>query len=534
MDNITTVTWPPGRRSLMAQMLEICLGPTWTALRDAGLALNASTDGSTTKAIAHHVLPQSEDRLYLIDYEKFPLSVVMRYKAFVAKGGDDSPEGFRRFASEDFARYEAFETRWIASDFAQNQILVDAVELRANTRAWLLWALGRVAPATAVSDEALARALDCAADWQKKTQLPDLASFRHYDPALFNLIAGIKLRRDVVVQLFQELMGRPIDENSILLFQQVATREALERNLRNTKEFKLRANAPLPPLGSHAGLSREMVLSPEFQRAERRRKNALGWPLTQVFVSRSTRVLYCPIGKVACTFLKRLMVQVSEVGHPALLLQNVHGLTDHIRTGLQLGDYPEATAQALMADPGMFKFAVLRSPRDRLLSAYIEKFVIERHSPGNLFHTLPVITAAQRRQGHATVDPDLGISFRQFICEITAVPSHKLDPHWRPQVDYLQGLSYDRIYSFDQINDVVDMLEQRSGVTLPRQPANVTGSGTGLASHPNAPDLLPRDIMALPKLDKACFFDNTLEAMVTDYFGADEALLRATTNEVTT
>jgi hypothetical protein len=532
MDNIAVITWPPGRPSLMARMLEICLGEVWTALVAKATALNAPIDGTAAKPIGYAALPQCDDRRYLIEYEHFPLAAVIRYKGFVTKGGEDSALGFRRFASDDYSRHEAFAARWIATDYAENQLLIDAAELRAHSKAWLLWALSHVAPVTIVSDDLIAKALECAASWPVASRLPEETTFAYYDKALFDLLASIKLSRHVVVNTFQDILDRAPEEATILDFQQVAHRDVLERNLRNSKEFKLRANTPLPALGAHAKRTAEEVLTAEFKRYERRRKNNLGWPLTQVFISQKSNVMYCPIGKVACTFLKRLMVQISEVGHPDLLIKDVHGLTDNIRTGLQLGDYPMDTAQAMMIDPKFFKFAVMRAPRDRLLSAYIEKFVIERNSPGNLFHTMPVITSAQRRQGYSTIDPNIGISFRQFICEITALPSHRLDTHWRPQVDYLQGIQYDQIYSFDQINDVVDMLEQRSGMSLPRQPANVTGSGTGGATHPNAPDLLPADIIGLPKLDKACFFDNTLAAMITDYFSADVALLRATTNEV--
>ena len=532
MDNIAVITWPPGRPSLMARMLEICLGEAWTALVAKAAALNAPTDGSEAKAIGYAALPQSDDRRYLIEYENFPQTAVIRFKGFVTKGGEDSALGFRRFASDDYSRHEAFSARWIATDYAQNQLLVDAAELRANSKAWLLWALSHVAPTTIVADDLIAKALEFAANWPVVSRLPEETAFAYYDKALFDLLEGIKLSRHVVVNIFQDILERAPDEDTILSFQQVAQREVLERNLRNSKEYKLRANTPIPALGTHAKLTAEELFAPEFLRYERRRKNTLGWPLTQVFISQKAKVMYCPVGKVACTFLKRLMVQISEVGHPDLLIKDVHGLTDNIRTGLQLGDYPIDTAQAMMIDPKIFKFAVMRTPRDRLLSAYIEKFVIERNSPGNLFHTMPVITSAQRRQGYTTIDPNIGISFRQFLCEITALTSHRLDTHWRPQVDYLQGIHYDQIYSFNHIHDVVDMLEQRSGVTLPRQPANVTGSGTGGATHPNAPDLLPAEIIALPKLDKACFFDNTLAALVTDYFSADVALLRATTNEV--
>lgn len=254
MDNITIVTWPPGRRSLMAQMLDICLGRNWTAMLEVGSALNASADGGVVKEIAHQVLPQTEDRYYLIEYEDFPLSTTMRYEGYVAKGGEDTPKAFCRFASEEFSRYQAFAQRWIASDFAQNQLLVDAVELRANTKAWLLWALSIVAPGISVSDEAVTDALALASTWAAKP--PAIESFRHYDAAVFAQLAKLRLKRALALQIAREAQILQ-DDDTILRLQTYETPEQAKLSL--TTAPAAMSSAASATVSHGASLSRDQI-----------------------------------------------------------------------------------------------------------------------------------------------------------------------------------------------------------------------------------------------------------------------------------
>jgi len=328
----------------------------------------------------------------------------------------------------------------------------------------------------------------------------------------------------VVQKMFRTVLGRDPVEPAILQFQGMESAAALRAALMATKEYARRSAPPALSFASYESVSREVLRSDAFHQWERAHKNALRWPRSQVFVSVKAKVIYCPIGKVACTFLKRQMLRISDVAHREDLMEAVHLLTDNVRTGMQLSDYSLREAEGFIADPGFFRFAVLRAPRDRLLSAYIEKFVLNRMVPGNIYHTAGVVGPVQQAQGLATPDFDRGISFRDFVTAVTAALPEKLDPHWKPQHLYLAGIAYDRIFGFDEIDAAIDILEERSGQTLPRQAQNVTGSGKG-EIRPGAADLLPADLAALPRLDKASFFDADLDAKIMEYFAEDIALM---------
>lgn len=293
--------------------------------------------------------------------------------------------------------------------------------------------------------------------------------------------------------------------------------------------FLLGRRLPLfrtPRYASVGEMNRLLMETEEFRASDRARKTPLGWPLQQVFVSHRAKVIYCPIGKNACTFLKRQMVRISDIPYAEHLLPDIHVLTDHVRSGMQLSDHSAEEAARIVADPSYLRFAVLRDPADRLLSAYMEKLVLNRMNPGNQVHTAKPVWGVQRPQGYSAPDYDRGISFRDFVTWVTAQKPATLDAHWRPQHLYLEGVEWYCLYPFDRLDLVVDMLEERGGRPLPRVPENKTGSGEG-EERSGAADLMPAEIVTLPRIARASFFDAELSERVARFYRRDQELLEA-------
>lgn len=500
----------------------------------------------------------------LVEYDSLAVAAVAGFDAAVAAGVPDTAAGFCRFAGETFDRQQAFLARWDKPE--EGRIVVRRESFRADPGPWLLPLLALVFPGAPLpGDAAVRRLTQRAADWFAARPAPDLTGFRHHDPSLFEMLGRFRLQSRNVREVFYNTMGRDVSDLALPRFQTHETVQSLRDALKATPEYTTRqaigtpkggrAVAAPPPSVPSGGIPHDDVIqayryflgrgpkktelhhasvqqmhglllnSPEYRASPRARKTNHGWPLAQVFVSREARVLYCPIGKVACTFLKRQIARLSPIPYQERTINDIHVLTDRVNTGLQLGDYDRTTAQKFIDAPHFFKFAVLRDPADRLLSAYVEKFFLNRHSPpNNLLHTHKVVGPVQRAKGLAEPDFDLGITFRDFVTHITSVPPRTLDPHWIPQVFYLEGIEYDRIFGFEDLDAVIDILEQRSGQTLPRQAQNVTGSGSG-ENRPGAADLLPAELAALPRLDKLSFFDAELDRTIRDYFAEDYELL---------
>jgi hypothetical protein len=249
--------------------------------------------------------------------------------------------------------------------------------------------------------------------------------------------------------------------------------------------------------------------------------NGLQWPHAPILALQNHKILFCPIAKNACTSLKRLMASLSAIEHRRLLLaEDIHRGIDQYRTGLKLLDLDLDQAREIMRSDEYFKFAVIRDPFTRLVSVYLEKFVINRLRKPNHYHTGPVVAAVQGRE-----DPDFerSITFAQFVRHITTQPADTLDPHWKPQVLYLEGIHYDRIYRMDQLDLLCQDLALRVGHAVQLERQNVSQKSQSRF----APEALHQyaDEMRRPQIiDKRSFFDSELMYAIAEYFTDDYRL----------
>ena len=227
--------------------------------------------------------------------------------------------------------------------------------------------------------------------------------------------------------------------------------------------------APAPALSPA-----EMKLAIASQIWPKRQSNGLRWPYGSMMVSEAHRLFYIPVAKCACTSLKSMMVKLAAVDRPDIVTElGVHLVTDRFNTGVQLKDKPIERAREILASDQYFKFSVIRDPFQRLVSAYLEKFVYKRHNDRNLLHTRAVISAAQ---GTQDIDLDQGISFDDFLAYILSQDPFELDPHWRPQHHYFLGVPHmSRIFRLENIKALEEYLLRDQGITIKLGHDNKTG-----------------------------------------------------------
>ncbi len=196
-----------------------------------------------------------------------------------------------------------------------------------------------------------------------------------------------------------------------------------------------------------------------------RRGNGMRWPYGAMMVSEADKLMYIPVAKCACTSLKSMMIRLAGVDRADIAVQlGVHLVTDRFNTGVQLKDKPIQLAREILASDQYFKFSVIRDPFERLVSAYLEKFVYKRHSQRNLLHTRQVISEVQ---GTADINLQLGISFDQFAEYILAQDAYDLDAHWRPQHLYFRGVPHiSRIFRLENIGELERYLLEQLGVEV--------------------------------------------------------------------
>ena len=200
------------------------------------------------------------------------------------------------------------------------------------------------------------------------------------------------------------------------------------------------------------------------------------------------RVLLVYMPKVACSALKATVVMNS----PRREAYRAFGKSIH---EFVQEDRREDAAVAALTAPDMFRFAVLREPGARMLSAYLNKFVHGglNKPPGMTRDRDHAIRVGQKLAG---VAPDMarGISFEEFVHFLVQAGDMELNRHWMPQSRFVgTDLSrYGFVGRFERLGDTFDMLEQKFGYVAERD-ASVHLGGSKNNSTKYNPDVKMRD-----------------------------------------
>jgi len=245
--------------------------------------------------------------------------------------------------------------------------------------------------------------------------------------------------------------------------------------------------------------------------------NHLPWPLWQIVVLKKIRILYNPIAKCGSSFLRQAMVALSGMPESVTRLP-----LDTYGTGLELGDLPLEEAQAILHDPGFLRIAVIRDPLDRLVSAYLEKFVLNRMDVGNRFHTTAVIAAIRGRAQPDEADFYSSISFAEFVDYLVTQPPETLDPHWCPQALYLKSTSF-QLFRLDRLDAMDRTLIARGAAPVQGGDRRNVTRQTAIEvpeAYRRAPDSLPHADIATES-----FYDESLRRKVEAYYALDLTLM---------
>ena len=196
--------------------------------------------------------PQIPGQKYLIQYRDFIPSVVSNFELHIRNGAPDSAISFREFASKEFSRYRAFMAKWVASDFGRDQLQLSYKDLVADPAAQLARTVAFIAPEQEVDMDRVTDAV-ARVDGEKIERARiqalqgvgvhadrDVTAFRWYEPRLFGTLEHLNLDRGMVMQTFEDILGRKPAETNILGFQCLESREELEKQLRASEEYRQR------------------------------------------------------------------------------------------------------------------------------------------------------------------------------------------------------------------------------------------------------------------------------------------------------
>lgn len=247
-------------------------------------------------------------------------------------------------------------------------------------------------------------------------------------------------------------------------------------------------------------------------------------PLHQVIMVDDFKIMYLPIGKNACSSLKRV---VAELGGLNLdRSEDIHRKLDSENTGLMFFNRDDEDIRIALRQSGWMRFAIIRDPLERLVSAYVEKFVINRLSPDVRITCDPVLMRSHKLGWLRDSDYERGVTFEAFVKDLLSQSPDRLDPHWRPQSQYLKAYPFTHIYHIDDLDLVSRDLSDHTGknVQIPR--SNVSRNSDQTELHvENAAELLPRDLPSPECISVSSFVHGELRRRILSYFAEDLELV---------
>lgn len=253
------VSWPRSGHHLLARLLRLYYGPTFTycgfygqadccgtapCARAGGIRYSKNHDFDGT-------LTQDPSQRYLIQTRAFAPSVVSNFELYLRDGGSDDAPSFARFASAQFTAYRAFQDKWVTSDFAKAHTVIPYEALVRDPATALVYALTsfddplpdltriRAATAQVAGEEVAHRRIRPRPGTGVHTPR-DVTHFRHYDATLFGYLDKLKLTRHEVNDVFRRHLDRDASEANMLALQTNLSVAAIERMILGSSEYTAR------------------------------------------------------------------------------------------------------------------------------------------------------------------------------------------------------------------------------------------------------------------------------------------------------
>ena len=237
------------------------------------------------------------------------------------------------------------------------------------------------------------------------------------------------------------------------------------------------------------------------------------WIESYYIVSHQHKIIYCPIPKNACTFFKKVVLENSE--HKSSFQESGLDVHRYIRQ-----NEAKLTNFAYLSDPEYLKIAIIRNPFDRLVSAYLNKFV--RHKKP----TKIVSSVIENIYRFNKLKPDYqrSVTFSDFVNYLARTEDYFLNEHWRSQYFFLgMGLvNFNLLDSLENVDSIVRKLESRIGKKIDLgKTKNQTDYDRDIAKK-NWHTMYPQQLRKLDRLPTASsLYTAELKAIVKSRFALD-------------
>jgi hypothetical protein len=215
------------------------------------------------------------------------------------------------------------------------------------------------------------------------------------------------------------------------------------------------------------------------------------WPERGYLVHPTAKFIYCPLQKIACSSLMRWFLETQ-----GFAAEQIHDVHEQV-TGFQLGQLPPTQAVLILNDESYFRFAFVRNPWARLVSAYLN-LLVRRHPVAE-----PILHDLQRRGIKFTksIPPfaPTNFSFEEFLQYLARTSPRTYNVHWKPQHLFLERIRLDFVGRFERLADDFEVVRQRLGT--PQRLARINSTHyleSSAEADEYVGDWLPPALLALP------------------------------------
>ena len=191
-----------------------------------------------------------------------------------------------------------------------------------------------------------------------------------------------------------------------------------------------------------------------------------------LMISEQHRFVLCGIPEVGVTEWRQLFLRLT--GDPAWNTTNPWYYPHYTPRAIDFTASERLTPERLklvLQDPSYFKAVFFRDPVDRLLSAFLDKFMNVGHQPTSSSTPLPIASPALNRYARDFLkdmpgDNGRPLSFQMFVEQLHATRnvSTSWNPHWRPQHAMCLLDTYLPLYDF--VGDFSFRLESHAQALL--------------------------------------------------------------------
>ena len=189
---------------------------------------------------------------------------------------------------------------------------------------------------------------------------------------------------------------------------------------------------------------------------------SMGWRSLNLHmhISLVNRYVYVEVPKAGCGTMKATLGGMEAARLNAGFVQRVQD-RPHDRTlatpFIRAFQLPPDSLEEALTSSAYRRFAVVRDPATRVLSAYLEKI------RQGLKQSEPVVAAVTERIGSPIKATD--ITFEQFLDVVAEQPARDQDPHWRVQTAHLGlgTIDYDALIHLEDLDASWPMIGELTG-----------------------------------------------------------------------